>query len=129
MYSFAGRESEFSGVIKRHLWDLDPVEIARPASGPFERLPMAQIDDVKLLNQLRNSGMKLLGCVAGARKDIFQPDLKIPVILAIGGQKRGLSGAVRDICDGFMSIPTESAATSLSLSHAAAIVMADTDSN
>ena len=115
-----------SGVlIKKHLWDFDPVEIARPASGAYERLPLAQIEDVSLLKTLRQRGLSLLGCVAGARTDIFSANLTGPIILAIGGEKRGLSGAVRDICDGFITIPTVVGASSLSLSHAAAIVLAE----
>jgi 23S rRNA (guanosine2251-2'-O)-methyltransferase len=31
-------------MIKKHLWDLDGVEVARPASGAYERLPLVQID-------------------------------------------------------------------------------------
>jgi tRNA G18 (ribose-2'-O)-methylase SpoU len=36
-----------------------------------------------------------------------------------------LSGAVRDICDQFVTIPTAAQPSSLSLSHAAAIVLAE----
>ena len=52
-------------------------------------------------------------------------DLTKPTILAIGGEKRGLSGAVRNICNRFATIPMHSEQSSLSLSHAAAIVMAE----
>jgi 23S rRNA (guanosine2251-2'-O)-methyltransferase len=114
-------------LIKKHLWDLDAVEIARPASGAYERLPLAQIEGVESLQKLQERGLRLLGCIAGARRTLYDTDLTGGVILAIGGEKRGLSGAVRSICDGFMTIPSApAAASSLSLSHAAAIVMAET---
>ncbi|HZL37891.1 MAG TPA: RNA methyltransferase [Tepidisphaeraceae bacterium] len=112
-------------MIKKHLWDFDPVEIARPASGAYERMPLVQIEDVGALEQLRGRGVRLMGCLAGVRTSIYQADLASPVIIAIGGEKRGLSGAVRSICDGFMTIPTQPGAASLSLSHAASIVMAE----
>jgi 23S rRNA (guanosine2251-2'-O)-methyltransferase len=112
-------------LIKKHLWDFDPVEIARPASGAYERLPLVQLEDVEILRQLQTSGLRLLGCIAGARQTIFGADLKTPLILAIGGEKRGLSGAVRSICDGFVTIPSVAGAASLPLSHAAAIVLAE----
>ena len=35
------------------------------------------------------------------------------------------SGAMRDTCDGFVTIPTAGGASSLSLSHAGAIVLAE----
>jgi 23S rRNA (guanosine2251-2'-O)-methyltransferase len=111
-------------LIKKHVWEFDAVEVARPASGAYERLPLVRIDNTELLEKLRSRGMRLLGCIAGAKRTIFQADLTSGIILAIGGEKRGLSGAVRGICDRLVSIPTREGA-SLPLSHAAAIVLAE----
>jgi 23S rRNA (guanosine2251-2'-O)-methyltransferase len=113
-------------LIKKHLWDFDPVEVARPASGAYERLPLVQIDTTDPLVQLQRRGLKLFGCVAGAKRRIYDVDLSAGAIVAIGGEKRGLSGAVRSICNRFVTIPsTSSEATSLALSHAACVVMAE----
>jgi 23S rRNA (guanosine2251-2'-O)-methyltransferase len=112
-------------LIKKHLWDLDAVEVARPSSGAYERLPLAQVEDVETLQRLRRAGIKLHGCIAGARQTMYEADLAGPTILAVGGEKRGLSGAVRSICDAFISIPTRDESTSLSLSHAGAALMAE----
>ncbi|MDZ7334537.1 MAG: hypothetical protein ONB32_05195, partial [candidate division KSB1 bacterium] len=43
----------------------------------------------------------------------------------IGGEKRGLSAAVRKQCDRLISIPMVADIGSLSLSHAASIIMAE----
>jgi len=112
-------------LIKKHLWDFDETEVARPASGALERVPMVQVEDVKLLQRLKGEGLRLLGCVAGAKRSIYEADLTAGVILAIGGEKRGLSGAVRSVCDALVSIPTVAGAPSLALSHAAAVVLAE----
>jgi len=112
-------------LIKKHLWDLDPVEIARPASGAYERMPLVQIDSVEPLKRLQSRGLRLYGCIAGAKRTIYDVPLAEPCILALGGEKRGISGAVRDICDRFVTIPSRPGVSSLSLSHAAAIVMAE----
>jgi 23S rRNA (guanosine2251-2'-O)-methyltransferase len=112
-------------LIKKHLWDFDAVEVGRPSSGALERLPLVQIQDLDLLRQLQGRGVQVLGCIAGARMTIHQADLRRPSLLAVGGEKRGLSGAVRSICDRLVTIPTRSAGTSLSMSHAAAVVMAE----
>jgi 23S rRNA (guanosine2251-2'-O)-methyltransferase len=111
-------------LIKKHLWDFDPTEVARPSSGAYERLPLAQIDDVEPLKQLQRRGLRLYGCIAGAKRTMFDVDLAEPSILAVGGEKRGLSGAVRSICDQFVTIPTPGGA-SLSMSHASAILMGE----
>jgi len=126
---FTLRSAEALGVhavlIKKHLWDFDAVEVARPASGAYERLPLVQIETVEPLIQLQRRGVNLIGCIAGARQTLYESDLAVSTILAIGGEKRGLSGAVRDICDRFITIPTCGGPSSLSLSHAAAIVMSE----
>lgn len=112
-------------LIKKHLWDFDPVEVARPSSGAYERLPLVQIDTVDPLILLQRRGMRLYGCVAGAKRTIYDVPMTGPTILAIGGEKRGLSGAVRSICDRFITIPSAAEATSLSLSHASCIILAE----
>jgi 23S rRNA (guanosine2251-2'-O)-methyltransferase len=112
-------------LIKKHLWDFDETEVARPASGAYERLPLVQIDNVAPLQRFQQAGLQLIGCLAGVRQTIYDADLRRPTILAIGGEKRGLSGAVRSICDGFVTIPSKADAASLSLSHAAAIALGE----
>jgi 23S rRNA (guanosine2251-2'-O)-methyltransferase len=126
---FVLRTAEATGchavLIKKHLWDLDGVEIARPASGAYERLPLVQFDDIQLLHDLRRQGLRLIGCLAGVKRTMYQADLTRGVILAVGGEKRGLSGAVRRICDRFVTIPTAASPSSLSLSHASALLLAE----
>lgn len=112
-------------LIKKHLWDFDGVEVARPASGAYERIALVQIDDVEPLRNLQRRGIQLVGCLANAKRTIYDADLRQGTILAIGGEKRGLSGAVREICNLFVTIPSKPEPSSLSLSHAGAIVMAE----
>jgi 23S rRNA (guanosine2251-2'-O)-methyltransferase len=112
-------------MLKKHLWDFDSVEVARPASGAYERMPLVQIDDLEPLDQLRRRGLQLFGCLAGVRRTLHETDLAQSSILAIGGEKRGLSGAVRSICDDFLTIPSRPGSASLPLSAAAAIVLAE----
>lgn len=113
-------------LIKKHVWDFDSTEVARPASGAFERLPIVQFEDAAALGVLKKDGLRVFGCVPTARRTLYERDLAQPVVLALGGEKRGLSAAVRRQCDRFMSIPTVGGASSLSLSHAAAIVLGET---
>src|SRR5438552_9456936 len=121
---FTLRTAEATGahavLIKKHLWDFDAVEVSRPSSGAYERMPLVQIDDVEPLRQLQRHGVRLLGCIANAKRTMYDVDLAAPTLLAVGGEKRGPSGAVRGICDQLITIPTRGgSASSLSLSHAA----------
>lgn len=124
------RSAEAMGVhavlVKKHVWDFDGGALSRSSSGAFERLAVARLDRERdELAELKKRGLRLWGCIAGVRTLLWQADLTGPVVLAIGGEKRGLSAAVREECDGFLQIPMLGAGTSLPLSHASAVVMAE----
>lgn len=113
-------------LVKKHVLDFDETELSRASSGAFERLPLVRIDrETDLLRELRRRGFELVACVAGSKRNVWDLDLRGPTVLCVGGEKRGLSGAVRDECTRFARIPMHSAVTSLSMSHAAAILLAE----
>lgn len=113
-------------LLKKHVWNFDGTAVSRASSGAFERLPLVQIENVeKELLPLQRLGIKLYGCIANAKRSIYDMNLTGPVLMAIGGERRGLSGALRERCDGFARIPMVVGASSLSLSHAATVVMAE----
>lgn len=109
-------------LIKKHVWDLDAVEVSRPSSGAYERLPLVHVERNDELPDVAKR-VFLVGCLANAKHDAGAVDLTGPTMLAFGGEKRGLSGATRDLCNRFVRIPTTGGASSLSLSHAAAILL------
>jgi 23S rRNA (guanosine2251-2'-O)-methyltransferase len=127
---FTLRSAEAMGIdavlLKKHLWDFDGAAVSRASSGAFERMPIALLDQVdRTLPRFKNPVLKLFGCIANAKRTMYDVDLTVPVILAIGGEKRGLSAAVRNHCDVFIKIPMASDIGSLSLSHSASVVMAE----
>lgn len=129
-FGFTLRSAEAMGIdsvlLKKHLWDFDGAAVSRASSGAFERMPIALLDQAdKALPRLKNAGLKLVGCIANAKRTMYDVDLTLPIMLAIGGEKRGLSAAVRDHCDVFIKIPMASDIGSLSLSHSASVVMAE----
>lgn len=119
---YAIRSAEAFGVqavlLRRRAWDFDGGDVSRASSGAFERLPV-------LIADWPPPGLTLIGCMAGATKTIYDEDLARPLALAIGGEKRGLSAAVRDRCASRVTIPTKAGAPSLSLTHAAAVAMGE----
>ncbi len=127
---FTLRSADALGVdavlLKKHIWDFDPVEVSRAASGAWDSLPLFKVDrGAEEIDHLRRSGVLLWGCVPGSRRPVWDVDLRGRVCLAIGGEKRGLSAVVRERCDGFVTIPMREGATSLSLSAAATVVLAE----
>jgi 23S rRNA (guanosine2251-2'-O)-methyltransferase len=119
---YALRSAEAFGVqgvlLRRRAWDFDGGDVSRASSGAYERLPVVIGDEVP-------PGLALIGCMAGASKTIYDENLARPLALALGGEKRGLSAAVRDRCTSRVTIPTREGAPSLSLTHAAAVAMAE----
>ena len=109
-------------LVRKRAWDFDPVEVARPSSGAFERMPLVLFDGTDLLEKLP---MPRIACLANAVKTIHETDLAGPAAIVIGGEKRGISAAVRALCDRRMRIPSRPGAASLSLTHAAAVVLAE----
>lgn len=116
------RSAEAFGVqavfLRRRAWDFDGGDVSRASSGAYERLPVVLGDAVP-------AGLRLVGCDGDAPRPIDGEDLTGPVCLAIGGEKRGLSAAVRARCEALVAIPTRPGAPSLSLTHAAAVAMAE----
>lgn len=129
-FAYILRTAEALGVhavlLRKHNWDFDETDLSRTSSGAYERLCVVKVDrEGALLRRLRDKGLALWACVTNVMGTIYQADLKTPLVLVIGGEKRGISGTVRAICTGFMRIPMKPGSTSLSMSHAAAIVMAE----
>ncbi|MBI3272927.1 MAG: RNA methyltransferase [Planctomycetes bacterium] len=113
-------------LLKKHIWDLDSSALSRASSGAYERMTLLKVGEAgPVLDRLRRSGVTSLGCIAAARRTIYMLDLRGSVLLAVGGEKRGLSAAVRERCHRLVSIPTVPGASSLSLGHAAAVAMAE----
>jgi 23S rRNA (guanosine2251-2'-O)-methyltransferase len=109
-------------LLRKRAWDFDSVEVGRPSSGAFERMPLVLFEDPALL---ANLGMPRIACLANAVKSMHEVDLASPAAIVVGGEKRGISAAVRAACDRRMRIPSKPGAASLPLTHAAAVVLAE----
>ncbi len=128
---FILRSAEAFGVqavlLKKHLWDFDGGAVSRASSGAYERLPLVIFETAEeLLPKLKRAGVSVYGCIANVKHTIYECDLTQSILVALGGEKRGLSAAIRKQCDRFIKIPMAVDVGSLSLSHAAAIILGET---
>jgi 23S rRNA (guanosine2251-2'-O)-methyltransferase len=113
-------------LVRRRAWDVDATAVSRSSSGAFERLPITLVERaLEEVAQLQKRGLRLVGCIPRARTSIYETDFRGPVIVAVGGEKRGLSGAVRSRCDALVRIPTRPGPTSLSMTQASAVAFAE----
>ena len=118
-------------LLKKHIWNFDPIAVSRASAGAYEYLPLIKVEKSHdIITPLRKSGIKIYGAISNARKTIYEINLTTGILIALGGEKRGLSADVRERCDSFFSIPMHKGEVdkmeSLSLSHSAAIIMAET---
>ncbi len=124
------RTAEALGVhavlVRKREWDFDETDVMRASSGAFERLCVVRFDhEDGLTARLKSRGLAILACVPNVMGTIYEADLARPVVLAVGGEKRGLSGTLRGECTGFVRIPMKAGATSLTMQDAAAIIVAE----
>jgi 23S rRNA (guanosine2251-2'-O)-methyltransferase len=124
------RTAEAFGVnavlLKKHLWDFDETEVSRASSGAFERLPLIRFSQASDVRKFHRHNIRLWGCIARSKRTIYDVDFNSPVAVAVGGEKRGLSGALRQHCDGFVRIPMRpESSSSLSLTHAACLILGE----
>lgn len=125
------RTAEAFGVhallLRRRAWDFDATAVSRASSGAYERMAVVMVDQTMTeVARLRKREMKLLGCMPNGKDSLYTCNLAIPLIIAVGGEKRGLSNAVRSRCDATARIPTRGGPSSLTMTHAAAIALAET---
>jgi len=113
-------------LLKKHLWTFDETTLSRTSSGAFERVPLIKFEMASEMKVLAKFQVTLWGCIASVKRTMYDIDLRQPIALAIGGEKRGLSGKLRHECEGFMRIPmVPGSASSLSLTHAACLVLGE----
>ncbi len=113
-------------LLKKHLWNFDETNLSRTSSGAFDRVPLIKTSEATELRKLHKFDIDLWGCIAGARRIMYEANFNRPVALAVGGEKRGLSGKVHDECRGFVRIPmAPGSASSLSLTHAACLMLGE----
>ncbi len=79
--------------------------VARASAGASELLPMFTADPLSAAGAFRTQGYRIV--CADTRTDLLLPDadLKKPILLIVGGEKRGISRALFEQCDLAVKIP------------------------
>ncbi|MBR2461449.1 MAG: 23S rRNA (guanosine(2251)-2'-O)-methyltransferase RlmB, partial [Clostridia bacterium] len=58
-----------------------------------------------MITHLKSFGYRFAIAEADAEKDVYSADLSYPLILAVGGEKRGFSKAITEMADLRISLP------------------------
>ena len=97
---------------------------AKVASGAADSVPLVQVGNlVRALEALKEDGLWVVGASGETERDLYQTDLKLPLVMVMGAEGPGLRRLTRETCDLLMRIPMLGTVESLNLSTAAAVCL------
>ena len=103
---------------------LTPV-VCKVASGAAERLPFIQVTNLaRTLKMLADKfGVWIIGAAGEAQQSLYEVDLKIPTVLVMGGEEKGMRRLTREHCDQLVSLPMAGTVESLNVSVATGVAL------
>ena len=102
---------------------LSPV-VAKSSAGALFHVPIVRAVNLhRVLLQLKDRGVWIVGTAADAPADLYHHDFTLPLAVVIGSEGRGLRRLIRDTCDFVVSIPMHGAVTSLNASVAGSVIL------
>ena len=94
------------------------------STGAALNLPIARVSNsARALEILKKKGFWVLGLDSRGEKSINELDLRVPLVLVVGGEHKGLRPSVRNCCDYRVGLPMLGQVESLNLSVAAGVVL------
>jgi tRNA G18 (ribose-2'-O)-methylase SpoU len=107
-------------------WGREDAVISQSSSGAYDRMRIAPLEDTRsLLKELEDLGIEAIAATAGAYRSFYDFNLRAPVLIAVGGEFRGLSDEMKKACHHAAHLPMTDAIPSFPASHAAAILASE----
>ena len=98
--------------------------VAKVAAGALEYVPVARVTNlVRLIEQLKERNIWVVGAAAEAKQFYWDWDWKLPAAIFLGSEGQGLHRLVREHCDTLVRIPVTGRLESLNVSVAAAVLL------
>ena len=96
---------------------------ARSSVGAVNHVPIAQAADLpQTVETLRARGFQIVGTSDHATELVFEPDFRLPTVLLIGNEGRGIQPALESLCTRFVQIPVLGKIGSLNAAVSAGIL-------
>ena len=110
-------------VPKNRAAKLTPAAL-KAATGAAETVRLVRVPNVAAtLHWLKEAGVWVVGTAADAKRSIYDSRLEAPVLVAVGGEGRGLRRLTRESCDELVAIPMQGAVSSLNVSVAVGVLL------
>jgi 23S rRNA (guanosine2251-2'-O)-methyltransferase len=98
--------------------------VAKAAAGALEYVPIARVTNlVRLIDQLKERNIWVVGAAAEATMLYTEWDWKLPVAIFLGSEGSGLHRLVGEHCDALVRIPVTGNLESLNVSVAAGVLL------
>lgn len=78
--------------------------VAKASAGASERLPLWTADADTLIREFRTAGYRILSAGIRDSVSVFDGGFSFPILLVVGGEKRGISRQILDASDGILRI-------------------------
>ena len=126
-FGFAVRSAYAAGVngilLPPRNWMDSAGVVCRSSAGASERIPMYLAPDAHALAPFRERGYEIVAADLRESEPLWDARLARPLVLIVGGEKRGISRSLLDVCDRRVHIPYgRDFDASLSAASAAAIL-------
>ena len=93
-------------ILRTRSWEQAEPTILKSSAGAFEYLPVVMSDDpASLILEARANGIRTLAAMRRDAVPIYEADFTVPLLIAIGGEMRGLSSSVLNACEQNIYIP------------------------
>lgn len=97
--------------------------VSKASAGASEYINLAEVVNIKhALDKMRMADIIVIGAEADAELTLWDIDMKVPLVLVVGSEGKGLRRTVREMCDFLLKIPMKGNVNSLNVSMAAGIL-------
>ena len=99
----------------------------KASAGALSRIAVSQVVNLsRFLRQCKESGLWIYGSGTGGESvPVFEESVRLPCVLVLGNEEKGLRPGVAKQCDRMLSIPMSGDIDSLNVAQAAAILMGE----
>lgn len=111
-------------IVPRHGGAYIGAGAMRASAGALHHLPVARVTNMsQALTACAKAGLNIL-CADGEGEDVNTAAIRLPAVLVLGGEEKGVRHGVGKHCDQKLAIPLKRAFDSLNVAQAAAIILA-----
>lgn len=111
-------------IVRRHGAAGLGATVSKVAAGAAESVPFASINNIgKVLDWLRDYGVKVVGTSDAAEKSIYEVDFRGDLALVVGEEHSGIGKRIAARCDELAGLPMRGTVSSLNVSVATGICL------